>query len=619
MHHRLDNKVFLETSRNVPKFLMLCSLRHALRGTDQFKNNAAGIIVCLVDKEWIWHAKSAATVMMTGGRDRSYYDDFRRPVYIIGESLRRTAGKGVEDFTVFRPEHQVIYLATALEGVRHSLQLAADVIVEVNAPTAKHVIAARRVLGLGQIDMPLAEAIARQPAEILIGLTARKSLEGLDLAGLEKPVSTADRSPKLSDLPGYGPARNWVGAIKQDVADWREGRLPWSDVDRGILLVGPPGTGKTLFATALANELGFDLVSTSVGAWQGSNKGYLGDMLAAMSASFADATSRRGAVLLVDELDAIGDRSTMRGDHAFYEGNVIGRFLDLTTHALEKPGTIIVGATNYGHLIDNAIQRSGRLEKHVYLDLPEEEERAEILAYHVNHSLSATDLRQVTDNLRLATPADLERLARAAKRVARIRQGVVSIQDVKASLPAKIPLPETVVHRICVHEVGHALMTMASGMADVINIRVESHMIEGEPVQDGGRVHYQMRNTALPVDKDLLARIRIMLGGTAAEEVVFGGRSIGAGGFEGSDLDQATRLAYRLVGSYGLGKWLRYQVSADRVDGSFLPTPEMRAEVDNILAREYRATKDLLTKEKTRLMRLAAELVVDRQMTIDKI
>ncbi|NEI31321.1 AAA family ATPase [Rhizobium ruizarguesonis] len=618
MHHRLDSKVFAETSNNAAMFLMLCALRQALRGTDQFKNDAKGIIVCIVDKAWIWYAKSAANVLMTGGRERSYYDDFRRPVHIIGETPRRTTSKDIEDFTVFRPEHQVIYLATSLNGVRLALQLAADVIVNISPPTARHVIAARKVLGIEDVDVRLAEAIAEQPAEIVIGLTVKKSLKGLDIATLTKPNAVPVRPPNLSELPGYGPARPWVAAIKQDVADWRENTIPWTDVDRGILLIGPPGTGKTLFATALANELGFELVPTSVGAWQGSKNGYLGDMLAAMSKSFADATSRRGAVLLVDELDAIGDRATMRGDHAFYEGNVIGRFLELTTHALEQPGTIIVGATNYGHLIDNAILRAGRLEKHVYLELPEDEERAEILAYHFNQALSAKNLREITDKLRLITPADLEKLARAAKRAARVRNGVLSIQDVKAVLPAQVPLPETVVHRICVHEIGHALMAMASGVADVISIRVESHMVESEPVQDGGRLHYKMRNQALPTEKDLLANIRIMLGGTAAEEVIFGNRSIGAGGAEGSDLEQATRLAYRLVGSYGLGKWLRYQVGATRVDESFVPTPEIRVEVDGILAREYRATKDLLTKEKARLMRLAAELVVDRQMRIDK-
>ncbi|ANL04686.1 MULTISPECIES: AAA family ATPase [Rhizobium] len=618
MYHHLDSKAFAETSSNVAQFLMLCALRHALRHTDQFKNDAKGIIICIVDKAWIWHAKSAANVLMTGGRERSYFDDFRRPVHIIGETPRRTTQKGTEDFTVFRPEHQVMYLATSLDAVRLSLQLAADVIVNISPPTARHVVAARKVLGVEDVDFQLAEAIAEQPAEIVIGLTARHSLKGFDIASLTKPTAVPVRSPKLSDLPGYGPARKWVGAVKQDVDDWREDRIAWSDVDRGILLMGPPGTGKTLFATALANELGFDLVKTSVGEWQGTNKGYLGDMLAAMSRSFADATSRRGAVLFVDEIDAIGDRATMRADHAYYEGNVIGRFLDLTTHALEQPGTIIVGATNYSHLIDGAVLRSGRLEKHVYLELPEDEERAEILAYHLNQAVRAKDLREITDKLRLITPADLEKIARAAKRAARARKGEVNIRDLNAVLPAQIPLPEAVVHRICVHETGHALMAMASGFADVISIRVESHMVEGQLVQDGGRVHYKMSNEALPTEKDMLAKIRIMLGGIAAEEVVFGGRSIGAGGVEGSDLDQATRLAYRLVGSYGLGKWLRYQVAASRVDESFLPTPELRAEVDGILAREYRATKELLTKEKARLMRLSAELVVDRQLVIDK-
>ncbi|MGO7225581.1 AAA family ATPase [Rhizobium ruizarguesonis] len=595
---------------------MLAALRAALRKTPQFQYNAKGLMIGIVRPEWIWHAKAAAGVLLGGGRGFSN-DDFRRPVHII-DRARRASGKAPEEMAIFRPEHQALYLATSRDAVPLALRLAADVIVDIPTPTARHIVAARKVIGGEDITMAVAEAIARQPAEVVIGLTARHSLAGLDLSSLSTIDASAPRTPTLSELPGYGPLRPWVEAIKRDVGDWREERIRWSDVDRGILLVGPPGTGKTLFATALASELGFELVATSVGEWQGSRQGHLGHMLSAMSTSFANATSHRGAVLFVDELDAIGDRLRMRSDHTYYEGNVIGRFLELTTHALDQPGTIVVGATNYGHLIDNAILRSGRLETHVQLDLPEEEERADILSYHLDHFLSAAELREVTDNLMLATPADLEKLARAAKRAARIRKGVLSLQDVKAVLPAKVPLPEQVLHRICVHEIGHALMAMASGSAEEINIRVESHMVEGAAVQDGGRVHYKMSNRALPTEKDLLAKMRTMLGGTAAEEVVFGSRSIGAGGVEGSDLDQATRLAYRLVASYGLGKALRYQVGADRVDESFIPAPELRAEVDVILAREYRATKELLVKEKARLMRLAAELVVDRQMRIEK-
>lgn len=618
MEHRIDRRVFAELSRSPAKFMMYCALRRALRATDQFQKNAKGLLVCIVDEAWIWHCKSAAALLLNGSSRGYPIDDSRRPVHVIGLRSKKSKSREVEDVPIIRPEHQTIYLASSLDLISRSLRLAADVIVDIALPSGRDVVAARRVAGVERVDLPLAEKIAQQPADIVIGLAARQSLASLDLFMLNEAVDAQPRSPTLSELPGYGPARPWVANLKQDVADWRNDLITWSEVDKGILLAGPPGTGKTLFATALANELGFDLIATSVGDWQGSAGGHLGTTLSAMSKSFADAASRNGAVLFIDELDAIGDRARMRDDHIYYEGTVIGRFLELITHLFEQPGAILVGATNYPHLIDHAILRSGRLEEHICLDLPDEEERAEILSYHLNSALSASELRPLTDKLRLVTPADLDRLARHAKRAARRRKGVVSLKDVEAVLPAKVPLPEDVVHRICVHECGHALMAMASGFADVISIRVESHMVAGATVQDGGRVHYQMRDPALPTEKQLLAKVRIMLAGAAAEEVVFGTRSIGAGGVQGSDLDQATRLAYRIVGSYGLGKSIRFQFDASRVDQSFTPMPELRVEVDGILAREYRATKELLAKEKTRLMQMAAELVVDREIRVER-
>lgn len=618
MDRRINESTFAGLRTHPAKFMMYCALRRALRTTDQFRKNDRGIIVGIVDEAWIWHCKSAALLLLPENRDAYSYDDFRRAVHVLGLKSKKARVNEVDDVAIIHPDHQVIYLAPSLDLVPRSLRLAADVIVDIKPPTARHVLAARRIGGVDDLDPSLAEQIVLQPADIVVGLAARRSLTSLDQSLLQEPAGARSRSPTLSELPGYGAARAWVASLKQDVDDWRKDVISWAEVDKGILLAGPPGTGKTLFATALANELGFDLIATSVGDWQGSRSGHLGTTLSAMSKSFADAASRHGAVLFIDELDAIGDRARMRDDHIYYEGNVIGRLLELITHLFEQPGAILVGATNYPLLIDPAILRSGRLEEHVYLDLPDEVERAEILSYHLENSLSALELRPLTDKLRLVTPADLDRLARRAKRAARSRGGAINLKDVEAVLPAKVPLPEDVVHRICVHECGHALVAMASGYADVISIRVESRMVAGETVQDGGRMHYQMRDPALPTEKQLLAKMRIMLAGIAAEEVVFGEKSIGAGGVQGSDLDQATRLAYRLAGSYGLGKSLRFQVDASRVDQSFAPTPELRAEVDGILTREYRATKDLLAREKGRLMRMAAELVVDREIRIER-
>ncbi|UIK06594.1 AAA family ATPase [Neorhizobium galegae] len=559
-------------------------------------------------------------MLLTASREVFSFDDFRTPVQVYGVHSSRSKSKDAEFVSIIRPEHQAIYLAPSLSAFPNALVLAADQTVYVAPPNGRHFRAARRVCGGKDVSIDVANEISRQEAEIVTGLAARNSLSTFDLSLLERPAAAAlpDRGPKLSDLPGYRPARAWAADLGQDIEDWRDGGLDWSAVDKGFLLAGPPGTGKTLFATALANELGFDLISTSVGDWQGKKDGHLGNLLRAMSESFADAGSRKGAVLFVDELDSLGDRSRMREDHAYYEGNVINRFLELVTQLFQQEGAILIGATNHPQLIDPAVLRSGRLETHVYLDLPDDVERSEILSYHLDRILSPQDLRLLTDKLTLATASDLEKLARKAKRTARARKGSITTGDVQASLPAQLPLPESVLHRICVHEMGHALMVMSSGVADVIDIRVESHMVEGTPIQDGGRVRYEMHNAALPTEKDLLAKIRIFLGGTAAEDVVFGVRSIGAGGSEGSDLDQATRLAYRFVGSYGLGKSLRYQVDASKVDNRFVPSAELRQEVDAILAREYRAAKELMAKEKARLLRLSAELVVDRKMRIEK-
>lgn len=618
MEHRINDATFSKLRRNPAKFLMYCALRRALRTTDQFRNSARGVIVGLVDEAWIWHCQSAATLLLAADRGTYSYDDFRRPAHVLGLRSKRSKALDIDDVAIIHPDHQVLYLAPSLDVVPRALRLAADAIVDIEPPTDRHLMAARRIGGVEDLDPSLAEQIALQPADVVVGLAARRSVASLDDSILQERSGVQPRTPTLSELPGFGPARPWVASLKQDVTDWRNGLITWAEVDKGILLAGPPGTGKTLFATALANELGFDLIATSVGDWQGSRSGHLGTTLSAMSKSFADAASRHGAVLFIDELDAIGDRARMRDDHIYYDGNVIGRLLELITHLFEQPGAILVGATNHPLLIDPAILRSGRLEEHVYFDLPDEAERAEILSYHLGNSLSAIELRPLTDKLRLVTPADLDRLARRAKRASRSRGCEVNLRDVEAVLPAKVPLPEDVVHRICVHECGHALVAMASGRADVISIRVESHMVAGETVQDGGRMHYQMREPALPTEKQLLSKMRIMLAGMAAEEVVFGEKSIGAGGVQGSDLDQATRLAYRLAGSYGLGKSIRFQFDSSRVDQSFVPMPELRAEADGILAKEYRSAKELLAKEKGRLMRMAAELVVDREIRIQR-
>ncbi|MGH0258396.1 AAA family ATPase [Sinorhizobium meliloti] len=612
MKHRISHAAFKELKRNLGYFLAYSSLRATLRPFEQFRGNTRGILVLIVDESWTERYARAAELLMTGQRRTLLSREAsRRVVQVLKPSMKPKPDDWIDPLG---PHRQLIIITTSTDLVAETLLSAADVIVNVSPPTARHIAAGRRLAGLPPLPADLLQELSRADLGVIGSLVGRRSLSKKDL-----PSSGARRyrgSPitPLSDLPGFAAVRPWVSALARDLNDWKAGTLDWKDVDHGALLVGPPGTGKTFFASALAAELEVPLVATSVAAWQASGDGYLGDMLKAMRASFREARAKKCSVLFVDELDGIGRRRS-GGKNAYYESNVVNCFLELTDGMVDVEGVILVGATNRLEDIDPAVLRSGRFEEHFYIELPDEDERAAILGHHLSHAVDALQIRKATDSLRSATPADLQRLARKAKRAARINGRAVTVEDIKSSLPQETKLPEAVVLRTAVHECGHVLVALASGLVGDIVVELQDSVSErGFDGQEGGRVQYRMIEEILPTEATLLARIRISLAGMAAEEVVQGSRSIGGAGAVGSDLEAATRVATQMVLSYGMGKNMRFYAGRHKIDGTFTAPPELNGEINTILAREYRSAKDLLTREKSRLMRLAAELIVDRRM-----
>jgi len=189
----------------------------------------------------------------------------------------------------------------------------------------------------------------------------------------------------VETLSGYGAAKDWALAVKQDLALWRDGQLDWSAMSTRILLSGPPGTGKTTFAKALGNSLQVPLLITSVANWL--EPGYLGDVIKRMRFAFEEAEKRKPAILFIDEIDALGKRQSANGHYADYWNAVVNRALELLDGAKDHEGIVVVGATNRPGELDPALVRSGRLEHHVRIDLPDTDALVGIFAHHLGQDL----------------------------------------------------------------------------------------------------------------------------------------------------------------------------------------------------------------------------------------
>ncbi|TAW53289.1 AAA family ATPase [Rhizobium leguminosarum] len=612
MRHRITAAAFREIRKRPGVLLATCALRRALRHTPQFRENAPGLVVVIVEKEWIPRFERAAELLISGQHKAFFRADTTRHQVVIFE----TGSRRQPDVDVLRANAQTIVIADSHSALPRKVELAADAVLTVNKPTARHILAVRELTGRPRIALEIAQRLVDEDWATIDALLCRQSLDGVNFDDLGQ---TQDSTPpvrvsKLSQLPGLAAVRTWASDLAVDLAAWKEGALAWSNVDRAALLIGPPGTGKTMCAASLAAELEMPLVATSAGQWQSSGSGHLGDMLRAMRRSFEEARSKPSAVFFIDELDSIGNRAN-RSNSMFYETQVMNTFLELCSVSAGWPGFILLGATNRVGDIDPAVLRAGRFEHHIVIDPPTPAERAAILSHHLQ-GFPADRLRRFTDDLDNPTPADLELMSRAIKRLARKERREINLVDVERCMPTRVPLSAEMLQRVATHEIGHAIVALNSGWADRVDVRLSATLVEKDGVQPAGHAEYASKDSIAPTEVSLRAQIRIKLAGLAAEEVALGGRSIGGAAFTGSDLDVATGIAKRMVASFGMGDVPRFHASAATVGADFPLPPTLSREVDRILQTEFENAKVILKQDQARLTRLSVALVAKGRLSV---
>lgn len=353
----------------------------------------------------------------------------------------------------------------------------------------------------------------------------------------------ADDGPLLQDLYGYGAAQTWGVQLAADLDDYRAGKLLWEDIDnRSLLLSGPPGVGKTTFAKALARSAGVACVTTSVATWNQAQ--YLSGTLQAMSEAFRRAERLRPCILLIDEIDGVSDRASLRGEYVEYWSQIINRLLELLQGADQREGVIVIGATNLPDRIDPAVRRSGRLDRHIALDMPTTADLQQIFRHYLGDELPSADLLSLAVLSRGKTGADVEAAVRRARGAARRARTTLSLDHLRAEISAPLSsIAAPVRYCMAAHEAGHALVQLALGGAEVLSVSI-----------DGGGGHTHSSISGDIADESWLTdRLTVMLAGRAAEKLMVGSASIGSGGMANSDLEKATTLALQMETRLGYG------------------------------------------------------------------
>ena len=402
----------------------------------------------------------------------------------------------------------------------------------------------------------------------------------------------------LAEFPLPDSVRAPVEQLIRDLRDWQDGRLAWRDVTRGPLVVGPPGSGKTALARVIAREAGVAVVAGSLAQWS-SESARGSDVIKSMRAAFASAAEQAPSILFIDEIDSFGDRARARDHNSTYTDYVVTALLDLLDGFHGHEGVMVMAATNHPDKLDAALIRPGRFDHIVTLDYPSLDRLPAAIRWQLGADLPGADLSGVAVQAVGASGADIAAAVRAARARARMARRDLILADLEAALTAARPaLPEALRWRVCVHEAGHAVVGMATGVARPSLLALRS---------DGGITHAS-RAREIQDAAYFAGQLALDLGGRAAERLVFGAPSAGSGGETESDLAKATRTATALEISYGLGDTLLWLATPEAAQARLSLDPGLRARVEVRLQQAEARALRILRANQTVLDTMARAL-----------
>lgn len=409
----------------------------------------------------------------------------------------------------------------------------------------------------------------------------------------------------LAEFPLPETVRQPIEQLLADLRDWKSGELQWKDVSRGPIIVGPPGSGKTELARIIGREAGVSVVAGSVAQW--SAEGARGsEVIKAMRATFARAAEQAPALLFIDELDSFGNRERPQDQNSSWTDYIVGALLDLLDGFHGHEGVLVMAATNHLAKIDKAIARPGRFDRILTLGYPDHTLLPQALRWHLGSDLPTADLSETARQAMGMSGADIASAVRAARAIARNARRSLILEDLTTTIAEiRPPLSHALLKIVAVHEAGHAIASVSTGRATLKSVEI---------CGSGGVTKASIsrdRQDRAALEEELV----IDLSGRAAEALIFGRVSAGAGGAPDSDLARATQLATAIEASWGLGDTLIWHGPETGVVTSLRYNPALQRSVEAHLRRAEARALRIMEKNRDVLNRLAEALMDARILT----
>lgn len=407
-----------------------------------------------------------------------------------------------------------------------------------------------------------------------------------------KPIDKKNNKVRFSDVAGAEEEKQELVEVVEFLRDPRKFLALGARIPSGVLLEGPPGTGKTLLAKAVAGEAGVPFFSIS-----GSD---FVEMFVGVGASrvrdlFENAKKNAPSIIFIDEIDAVGRRrgAGMGGGHDEREQTLNQMLVEMDGFEGDE-GVIVMAATNRSDVLDPALLRPGRFDRKILVGRPDVKGREAILKVHAKNKPLAkdVDLKMIAKQTPGFVGADLENLLNeAALQAARRDKKEIDASDIDEAEDRVIAGPakrDRVISKheretVAYHEAGHTIVGLVLNEARVV------HKVTIVPRGRAGgyAIMLPKEDQMLMSKKNLKEQIAGLMGGRAAEEIIFGQQSSGAS----NDFQQATQLARAMVTEFGMSDKLgpvQYEGQADMQPGEFNGQHSYSGQTANIIDEEVK-------------------------------